>query len=191
MTGWKQPLGAVLCLAAVLAVLGGCDRSGRTQPGVAEPAGAGATAASAPDKALDPCTLVTPEEIAAALTQPADTPESDDRGVASSCTVWSHSRDRYLVVMLLAPGFDGTPGFGWTRPEFDEVCAGYKTNRAVSGLGDAACFTLTKESATIEVLHGSFAFSCHLAFDRAEQRLAEDAMLSTLRTLAVAILSRR
>ncbi len=85
----------------------------------------------------------------------------------------------------------GRPALGWTRPRFGSYCADKQTARAVSGIGEAACFMLGKDSSKLNVLNDSFAASCYLSFDGAQQRPAEDALLSTRRTLADAIVSHR
>jgi hypothetical protein len=140
---------------------------------------------------LDPCGLATPGDISAALGRPAETPHTDDRGMLTACTVWSQGHERYLVI-LLPPGNreDARPGLDWTRPRFDSYCAD-KHARAVTGVGDAACFVLGKDSGELNALKGPFAVSCYLSLDDAGQRPAEDALLATLRTLATAIMSRR
>jgi hypothetical protein len=53
------------------------------------------------------------------------------------------------------------------------------------------CCVLGTDSGELVVVKGTLAVSCYLWFDDARQRPAEDALLSTLRTLAGAIVSRR
>lgn len=204
LEGMGQRLGSTLATAvataALVAILGGCTQVQHRGAASGSGAGAGASAggrsdgrsAGAGGGPIDPCGLATRDEINGTLGQPAETPQTDDRGMLTACTVWSQGHERYLVI-LLPPGDveAGRPGLDWTRPRFDSYCADKHTARAVSGVGDAACFVLGKDSGELIVVKNTFAVSCYLWFDDARQRPAEDALLSTLRTLAAAIVSRR
>jgi hypothetical protein len=189
-----QRLRSVLAAAALVAVLGGCGGTQHTGaaggPGAGGGAGTGASASGGSGGGpIDPCGLATSDDITAALGLPAETPQTDDRGMLTACTVWAEGHERYVVI-LLPPGNlrAPRPGLDWTRERFDSYCAD-KTARAVSGVGEAACFVLGKDNGELNVLKGTFAVSCYLAFYDA--RPTEDVLLSTLRTLAGAILSRR
>lgn len=185
---------------ALVAILSGCTQVQHRGAAGGSSVGAGASPGGRSESGsggagggpIDPCGLATRDEINGALGQPAETPQTDDRGMLTACTVWSQGHERYLVI-LLPPGDveAGRPGLDWTRPRFDSYCADKHTARAVNGVGDAACFVLGKDSGELIAVKGTFAVSCYLWFDDAAQRPAEDALLSTLRTLAGVIVSRR
>lgn len=185
----RRRLGVALCAVATVAVLGGCGNSASGGPAAPGPGTTSATAGR--PRAVNPCTLPTPQEIAAALTQPAQDPDSAGLTAVIQCTWWSKSGDRYVGVQLAKPhGLSDIPeGFGWTRERFDEYRG--SDEHAVSGVGDAAWFRVDKESGNLDVLKGSFAFTVFLDFLRAKDRPAEDSLLATLRTLAIGIASRQ
>jgi hypothetical protein len=176
--------GTALCALAITAILSGCgggSAPARRPPSADPPAAA---------KELDPCTMATAPELAALLTEPAGSPEPGSTMLSNYCTWWNQRRDRYLMLQLPTAGATGTPGRGWTRELFGAYCAG-EDKRSVNGVGDAACFSIGKDSAWLSVLKGSFACSLDLEFVSAKDMPAEDGVLSSLRTFATAVVARQ
>jgi hypothetical protein len=183
----------LLYMASVLVLIAACGRAtghlsadggpAAGSAGPAQPSGAAVTA-------VDPCTLPTAEEIAAALGQRPDGPGRTTSTPATNCFWTSPSGDRWVGVGLdQAGGFRDIPdGFGWSRKEFDDLHIG---EQPVDGVGDAAWFLVWADSGHLSVLKGEFAFNVYLVFNRAKDRLPPDALVAALRPFAIGIASRR
>lgn len=153
---------------------------------------AGSTAAPAGgSQDLDPCTMVTSAEVAAALSQPAGQSRAKAGAGAKQCEWDSQSGDRYLVLQVLrvlpAPP-DTKDGYGWTRAKFDEYWS--PGAQPLNGVGDVAYHLKERGAGTLFVLDGSLAFSVATVFYRDADAPAPEVIVSTLTPLATAIASR-
>ncbi|MBB5874372.1 hypothetical protein F4553_007806 [Allocatelliglobosispora scoriae] len=171
------------------AALGACGTESSTQPN--PPAGAASAAAPGKQADLDPCAMVTPAEVAAALTQPAGESRTKNGAGTKQCEWDSKSGDRYLVLQVLvvlpAPA-DTKDGYGWTKAKFDEYWS--PGAQPLAGLGDAAYHLKEKGAGTLFVLDGSLAFSVATVFYRDADAPAADVIVSTLKPLATAVAAR-
>jgi len=130
----------VIAFVVLIAVPIGCSRSTAKEPAQgAKPAAAAAAKGSATAAAgVDACSLLTTEEVGAAIGKPV-TPVTETTGQAASCAYHdaTHQPDKFLslIVYTLTPSqakgvFEGTKGGGR-----DQV--------AVPGIGDDAYWDKT------------------------------------------------
>jgi len=189
----RRPPLAALCALMTAVLLGGCgaaerdsaDAGGKEEAGSARPLG----------KDIDPCTLLTAQEVTAAMSQPAAESIGND-GVSAKVCIWDATSGERSVFIHLpnANVMSWTDkkthsGYGWGVGEWDAL-ASEKAKRRVTGVADAAWYGVEGHAGTLYVRKGSFGFIVGMEYRNGAAVPPEDDVLVVLRPLADAIATR-